>query len=253
VLPEILSLKGKGGISLIGMGYLILVATLLQALLLSVVIIILPLVFFKRSDIRPADHSMNIRAFVYFLALGLAFLFIEIAFIQKFILFLNHPVFAITVVLASFLVFAGMGSLWSARFVKSKQYDKGVKLSVLLIIIIGLCYAYFLGPVFTSLIYLPVMLKITLSVLFIAPLAFCMGVPFPLGLSRLSELRPGLVPWVWGVNGCASVLSSVLASLLAIHFGFTFVIVSALLLYALAAISSVGWLRYEWRQPDSCP
>lgn len=243
VLPEIFSLKGMGGMPLLGIGYLILVATFLQALLLSLFIIILPLVFFKRKEILASNHYLKIRVFTYFLALGLAFLFIEIAFIQKFILFLHHPIFAIAVVLAAFLIFAGMGSLWSKRFVNSEQYYQGVKLSILCIFIIGICYAYLLGPIFSSLIALPVILKVILSVLLIAPLAFCMGMPFPLGLSRLGEFRPELVAWVWGVNGCASVLSAVLATLLALHSGFTFVILFALGLYVLAAISSVGWLR----------
>lgn len=243
VLPEIFSLKGQGGMPLLGIGYLILVATFMQALLLSFFIIILPLIFFKGNEIQVSKNYLKIRAFIYFLALGLAFLFIEIAFIQKFILFLHHPIFAIAVVLAAFLIFAGMGSLWSKKFVKSKQYDKGVKLSVVIIFGIGICYAYFLGPAFSYLIALPDILKIILSILLIAPLAFCMGMPFPLGLARLGELRPELVAWVWGVNGCASVLSAVLATLLAIHFGFTFVILFALALYALAAVSSVGWLR----------
>jgi len=244
VLPEIFTLKGKGGVSLLESGYLILVATFLQSLFLSFIIIVLPLIFFKRSDIRASDNHINIRAFIYFLALGLAFIFIEIAFIQRFINFLHHPIFAISVVLASFLIFSGMGSLWSTRFVRSGRYDKGVKLSVLMIVVIGICYVYLLGPVFSYLIALPVILKIILSIVLIAPLAFCMGMPFPLGMSRLGKISPELVPWVWGVNGCASVLSAVFATLLAIHFGFTFVILSALVLYALAAVSSIGWLRY---------
>lgn len=243
VLPEILSLKGEGGVPLLEIGYLILVATFLQALVFSVFIIILPLIFFKRNNLRVKTHCLKLRSFIYFLALGLAFLFIEIAFIQKFILFLHHPLYAIAVVLATFLLFAGMGSLWSKRFVNTNHVDKGVKLSVLVICTIGICYLYILDPVFSSLIALPDLLKVITTVLLIAPLAFCMGFPFPLGLSRLSEIRPELVSWVWGVNGCASVLSAVLATLLAIHFGFNFVILVALVLYILAAASSVGWLR----------
>ena len=66
--------------------------------------------------------------------------------------------------------------------------------------------------------------------------------PFPLGLSRLAGTNADLVPWVWGVNGCASVLSAIVATIIAIHFGFTIVILSALALYALAAASSPCWL-----------
>jgi len=243
VFPEILSLKGEGGMSLLGMGYLILVATFLQAFMLSIFIIILPLIFFKRKNISTNINHLKIRAFAYFLALGLSFLFVEMAFIQKFILFLQHPIYAVSVVLAAFLIFAGLGSLWTKRLVNSGQYIKGVKLSVLMILFIGLCYVYLLAPAFAILMDLPVILKIIISIFLIAPLAFYMGMPFPLGMSRLAEISPEIIPWVWGVNGCASVLSAVLAALLAIQFGFTFVIVSALVLYALAAVTSVNWLR----------
>ena len=81
---------------------------------------------------------------------------------------------------------------------------------------------------------LPDALRILVSVSVIAPLAFCMGMPFPLGLGRLADHAPGLIPWAWAINGCASVISAVLATLLAIHLGFTTVIVAALALYALA-------------------
>jgi hypothetical protein len=81
---------------------------------------------------------------------------------------------------------------------------------------------------------LPEVLRILISVTLIAPLAFCMGMPFPLGLGRLADYEPSLIPWAWAINGCASVISAVLATLLAIHFGFAAVIALALALYALA-------------------
>ncbi|WP_126456604.1 SAM-dependent methyltransferase [Sulfuriflexus mobilis] len=243
VLPEIWSLTGQGGMPLLEWGYLILVATLLQALLASIVLVLLPLVFYHRGVGPPAGTALRLRAFTYFLALGLAFLFIEIAYIQKFILFLHHPIFAVTVVLAAFLVFAGLGSAWSGRFAATGRHARGVGWSVAMIVAMAVAYLFLLGPLFSLFIAQPTMIKVIVSVLLIAPLAFCMGMPFPLGLSRLAETGPGLVPWVWGVNGCASVLSAVLASLLAIHFGFTFVILAALALYGLAAISAQRWLR----------
>ncbi|MCK4950234.1 MAG: SAM-dependent methyltransferase, partial [Gammaproteobacteria bacterium] len=243
VLPEILSLVGKGGMPLLEWGYLILIATLVQALFASFFLILLPLFFYRRKKEKKASHSLTLHSFVYFLSLGLAFLFVEIAFIQKFILFLHHPIYAISVVLAAFLIFAGMGSLWSGRFADTGRHAKGVKFSVSIIVVIGISYIFLLGTIFSLLISLPMIAKIMLSIVLIAPLAFCMGMPFPLGLSRLGEIDPGLVPWVWGVNGCASVLSAVLATLLAIHFGFTVVILSALVLYAFAAVTSAYWLH----------
>jgi hypothetical protein len=91
----------------------------------------------------------------------------------------------------------------------------------------------------------PTSIKIILSIILIAPLAFCMGMPFPLGLSRLGVIYPGLVPWVWGVNGCASVLSAILATLLAIHLGFSIVIIIALIFYAITVLSSRIWIKNQ--------
>ena len=78
-------------------------------------------------------------------------------------------------------------------------------------------------------------LKALIALVMIAPLAFCMGMPFPLGLRRVADTAPGFIPWAWGVNGFASVISAALAALLAIQFGFMFVLLAALVLYAFAA------------------
>jgi hypothetical protein len=242
-LPEIWSLRGQGGMPLLEWGYLVLVVTLIQALLVRLILVLLPLYVYRPTASRLDGMAVKVRAFMYFLALGLAFLFIEIAFIQKFILFLHHPIFAVTVVLAAFLVFAGMGSAWSRRYASNGRHAEGVRWAVVMLIITATAYLFLLEPVFGLFIAQATTVKVILSILLIAPLAFCMGMPFPLGLSRLAETVPALVPWVWGVNGCASVLSAVLASLLAIHFGFTFVIIAALVLYALAVMSAQHWLR----------
>ena len=237
VLPEIFTLMGRGGLLLVEWGYLILIATLLQALLASLVLIILPLFFLRRTSVsRDVPGVSPWRAFGYFFALGLAFLFIEIAFIQKFILFLHHPLYAVSVVLASFLLFAGLGSAYSRRYSRDGNHGRGIKLAVIGIILFGLVYLLVLGPAFSLILDWPNLAKVGIAIAFIAPLAFCMGMPFPLGLSLLGDRAQHLIPWAWGVNGCASVLSAVLATLLAIHFGFTVVVVLALLLYGVAAL-----------------
>ena len=82
---------------------------------------------------------------------------------------------------------------------------------------------------------LPLAAKSVIAVSLIAPLGFAMGMPFPLGLSRVSESAPALLPWAWGINGCASVVAAVAATLLAVHFGFTVLLALALGLYAAAA------------------
>ncbi len=90
-------------------------------------------------------------------------------------------------------------------------------------------------PLFRWLMPLPDALKIAVSLVLIAPLAFFMGLPFPLALVRVAAARPGLVPWAWGINGCASVLSAILAILLAMSLGFSAVLLIAIGLYLVAA------------------
>jgi hypothetical protein len=88
---------------------------------------------------------------------------------------------------------------------------------------------------FRWLMPLPDTLKIAVSLVLIAPLAFFMGLPFPLALVRVAAVRSGLVPWAWGINGCASVLSAILAILLAMSLGFSAVLLIAIGLYLVAA------------------
>ena len=229
-LPELLSLRQQGGMPLLEWGYLVLIATLLTALLASFLLVLVPL--WLRRGSGTAVPGLRWRIIVYFAAIGTAFMFVEIAFIQKLILFLHHPLYAVSVVLCAFLVFAGLGSLMSARWCKQ------VPLSGIIagISLLSLLYILFLPGLFNWLMQLPGEYKVPVSALFIAPLAFLMGMPFPLGLGVVSEKLPSWIPWAWGINGCASVVSAILATLCAIHFGFVFVVFVAVLLYLLAAL-----------------
>jgi spermidine synthase len=233
VLPEIFSLREKGGLPLLEGGYLVLVATLVQALVASVILILLPL-FFASKEKRSSNPVSKSRVVTYFLSVGLAFLFIEIAFIQKFILFLHHPLYAVALVLTAFLIFAGLGSGFSWRLVKGGYYRHAITVSVIGIVVLGLLYMLFIGSVFAQFQSLSIAVKIPLTLIMIAPLAFFMGMPFPLALAKLGDIAPNMIPWAWGVNGCASVVSAVLATILAIAIGFNAVIVLALLLYGVA-------------------
>ena len=232
-LPEVMALRKAGGAGLIEWGYLVLVATIVQAAVLGLVLILLPL-----SLVRRAWPAGTARRFgFYFLLLGLAFLFVEIAFIQKFILFLSNPLYSVAVVLSGFLLFAGLGSASSERLARRLPWPgvSPVTVAVAAIAVLALGYVLVLPAVFGRFIGLADPAKIIVSLALIAPLAFFMGMPFPLGLKRLSGLAPGFLPWAWGINGFASVVSAVLATLLAIEFGFNVVILLALVLYALAA------------------
>ena len=168
---------------------------------------------------------------LYFLAIGIAFLFMEIAFMQKFILFLHHPLYSFAVTLSVFLVFAGLGSYFTARLSATMSRQRILLVSISGIVVIGLAYILLLGDLFSWLSAIPLLSKIVVTILLSAPLALLMGMPFPLALSVLSSHARELVPWAWGINGCASVISASLATLLAIHFGFSTVIVIAVCLY----------------------
>jgi hypothetical protein len=114
--------------------------------------------------------------------------------------------------------------------------------SIAAIVSLGAVYTMVLPPLFGGLMGLSLPAKIAVAVGLLAPLGFVMGLPFPLGLGRVSHSTPTLVPWAWGINGCASVVAAVMASLLAMHVGFTAVLVLALVLYTATPLL-LGWGR----------
>jgi hypothetical protein len=204
---------------------------LAQALLAGFLLILLPLAL-----AGPAwPGGAGLRAGAYFFLLGLAFLLVEIAFIQKLTLFLGHPLYAIAVVLAGFLVFAGVGSGLSAALARRAGSRAAIAVAVTGIVTVALAWLVLQPLLFANWLGLGDAARIALSLLLIAPLALFMGMPFPLGLARLADEMPGFIPWAWGLNGFASVLSAALATLLAIEFGFSAVVIIALSLYAGAA------------------
>jgi SAM-dependent methyltransferase len=241
-LPEILHLLGSGGIFLMESGYLILIAALLQAIVVSLLLIALPLWLWKsKLGINPGSLN-HLRILVYFFCLGLAFLFIEIAFIQKFILILHHPLYAITVVLSTFLLSAGTGSHFSAKLSCSTEKSV-IMLPIAVISLLGISYSLGFESIAGFLLKTGNLNRYMFSILLIAPLGFCMGMPFPMALAKISQSAPALIPWIWGINGCASVISAILATLIAMQFGFTVLIFLAIALYGVAA----------WCFPDSSP
>jgi len=220
-LIELLASGQRAGLGLIEWGYPILLATLAQAVIVGGVLIVLPLAAIGRRRLdRPGD-PLPLRRFVaYFLALGLAFLFVEIAFIQKLQVVLGHPLYAVSVVLASFLVFAGIGASVAQRLSAANPERRH-----------RLARAAVAGIAVLAVAYLVVLPVVSAGMAAMAPLAVLMGMPFPLGLAATAARAPRLVPWAWGINGCASVVSAVLATVLAVHLGF----IAAVAIYAVAA------------------
>ncbi len=230
LLPELAALRSQGGLTLVDTGYLVLVATLALAVPLSIVLIVAPLAALG----RPRGPS-RLRSGTYFLCLGLAFLFVEIACMQRYGLFIGHPLFAAVAVLVGFLVFAGAGSLTAARL---RHRPRAVHWAVVGIVLLLMIQIIALPP--QPGLVATTTARIAATLALIAPLAFLMGIPFPLGLSRLAAEAPALVPWAWGINGCASVLSALLAALLSVHLGYSAVLLLAAALYAAAVMAWSG-------------
>jgi spermidine synthase len=231
---EAMALRGEGGLPLIEWGYVILLVTLAITLLIGALAILTPLLWLRRTTESTTHVIHPAWVLLYFFAIGLAFLFIEIAFMQRFLRFLHHPIYAISISLTGFLIFAGLGSRACGSLSKQMGRLRLAGTALGGIGLLSLLYLLGLDWLFNTLAHLHLMTKALLTLLLVAPLAFLMGLPFPLALALLRADASSLVPWAWGVNGYASVISASLATLIAIHYGFTSVILSAVMIYLMA-------------------
>ncbi|MCX5770395.1 MAG: hypothetical protein NTZ09_09010, partial [Candidatus Hydrogenedentes bacterium] len=167
---------------------------------------------------------------LYFCCLGFAFIFVEISLMQRFALLLGHPARSLALVLASLLIFAGLGSYSKERF--------GLNLTVALALLVAaiLAAAFVYPRIETRMLGLSLELRGLITVILVFPAAFFMGMPFPAGIKIVQRLGSDAVPWMLGVNGGATVLGSILAISCAIAFNFTTVLVMAAAGYALALL-----------------
>ncbi|MEE9580241.1 MAG: hypothetical protein V3V74_02855 [Nitrosomonadaceae bacterium] len=129
-----------------------------------------------------------------------------------------------------------MGSWLAGRWQEKTTSRWHVPLAVMLMGVLSLLYLVILPDLFQAFIHFSDLAKIVISLVLIAPLALCMGVPFPTGIMRLANSAQEAIPWAWAINGCASVVGAVLATLLAIHLGFAMVILMGTLIYGLSCV-----------------
>jgi spermidine synthase len=229
-LSYLLKALGREWIPFLEWGYVILWATLVQALIVTPVLMFLPLVFIGTHGKR-ASPLRKVNIVLYFSMLGLAFMFMEMGYIQRFIMVLAHPMVALALVLGIMLIFSGMGSLVSTRIGEGKRW---VPFGALLLL--SLTSLVLLDGILKALLPYSFFVKCISAVFLLGPLAFFMGMPFPMGLQLVSDRQSAYIPWVWGVNGVASVIAPVLGSLLSVCLGFRAVMLLSLFLYCLA-----GW------------
>jgi MFS family permease len=208
-------------------GYLLPVL-FLQVVIVSVMLILLPLARLK-VDRAATNGRSPLPALSYFALLGIAYLFVETAFIQKMILNLENASYAASAVIASVLIGSGIGSALASRI-------RMINNTRILIVLAGLVFLYsFLLPGMIGVMAgLELTMKIILSFLLILPAGILMGAPFPLGISVLGESFPRLIPWAWSVNGCFSVLAPILAVMLALSTGYQIVLFSGAAAYLAA-------------------
>jgi hypothetical protein len=198
-------------------GYLVPLA-LLQALGLSVLLILLPLRRLGGAEVegRPAILA-------YFFCLGIGYMFVEIATVQRFILLLSNPTYSISAVIFSLLLASGVGSYLSGWI---RPMSKGHKLVLFTVGILTILYSL-ASPILSFLLGLPLNARLIAAFVIIVPLGLLMGMPFPIGVRMLTDSKKALIPWAWAVNGCASVLGSILPIILALSFGFSPVLLVA--------------------------
>ncbi len=209
---------------------------------LAVGLIVAPLVALRGRSLRELVAGYR-SALLYFACLGVGFLLVEIVLIQRFILFLGHPVYAISVILFSLLFFGGLGSYASGRV---RPQRRGAFLRVVLLLLVLLLGLYNVGyaALLEAFIGLHVVYRIALTVLLVCPLGLLMGMPFPMGIAAVHDREPRIVPWAWGINGTLSVLGSVLAAVLSISFGFSVALLVGQLAYLVALVVVLVW---PWR------
>jgi len=232
-----------------GAGYLVILVVLVMAVLLAAMLVFLPVVvrrvLRKSSDRRPA---FALRPLLYFMFIGFAFLLVEMPLIQRFILFLDHPAYAMTMTLFSLLFFSALGSRVSHRL--------PLRYALITLVFLLLLLPFALPRLYDLTLGLPLFYRLLLTLAVLAPLGFLMGVPFPAGIRWLQNHhtvhRPAdgqtlaadqayMIPWVWAANGAASVIAAVLAALLALSFGFTWVLLVGAGFYFAAWITGAAW------------
>lgn len=228
-LPELKrQLKGRFP-AFMELGSLLQVVALLQSLILSAVMLFLPLI----PGVRACKDIRGRRAgILYFFFLGTGFMLLEMGFMQKLILYLSHPIYSAAVVIAGFLIFAGLGSgisgLWHGKPIRV------LRMTIVFMLIIILLSALGGQKLLDATGALALPLRVVVSLFMIAPLALAMGHLFPMGLRRLRMNAPAMLPWAWAVNGFASVIATVSAPLLAMSIGFSRLIILAVMCYIAA-------------------
>ena len=232
---RLFGMSGQEQIPFSEWGYLVSWATLLQGILFGAIVILIPL-FARKAKLRQQKGKLSV--FVYFSALGLGFMLIEISVIQKLNLVIANPLYSVALVISSLLIFSGIGAGFSSRF--SKTPVRGITVAAIGIAASLLLHTLVFALATPEFLSLGQIGRIAVAVISLAPVGFFMGMPFPLALEHLGSKNESLLPWGLAVNGSVSVFAAVFTGIVSMHLGFTAVIVIALACYMLAFVSFPG-------------
>jgi spermidine synthase len=213
-------------------GYLLLLATFLQSLAFGFLIILLPLTLRRRELFKGKKGTLKV--ILYFGCLGLGYMMAEIFLIQRFVYFLADPIYSNAIVITVLLISSGIGSLLSERLKAGRE--TAVRISAAGIALLALFYLFGLPSLLRVFLGSPLLLRAVLTAVFISPIGLCLGIPFPSGLSSLSDSRKEILPWAWGMNGALSVTGSVLTRLISTSEGFSTVLAVMAGLYLVAGL-----------------
>lgn len=218
----------------INLGIVVLFMLLIISLVAVAVFLILPLVL---SD-RQGRQQASLAGLLYFIAIGLGYILVEISLIQRFVLFLGHPTYALTVVVFLLLLSSGAGSVTARKWITSSGNARNLLASIVGLVML---YVFVLPAILETAVGQAFFAKLLISGALLVPLGFLMGMPFPAGLKLLAESGKSTVEWAWAMNSAASVLGSVSAMVIAIHFGLSITLACAAVSYLLAAGFSRTW------------
>jgi hypothetical protein len=232
VIENILAGTGHGMDWRINLGIVVLGMLLIISALAVLAFLILPLALHRRKD---HQQKTGLLALLYFIAVGFGYILVEISLIQRFVLFLGHPTYALTVVVFLLLLSSGAGSVAARRRITSATRILLLLGAITGLIVLDVVVLPWLLP---SAVGLPFGIKLIMSAAVLAPLGFLMGMPFPTGLRLVPT-----VEWAWALNAAASVLGSVLAMVIAIHYGLSITLLCAAVAYAFAGLFSRTWQR----------
>ena len=202
-------------------------------LVLTVLFLIVPLFLARRASLphRPGTAA----TLGFFMMIGLGFIMVEVPLMQRFVLYLGHPVYAISVILFSLLLFSGIGSFLTQR-VTGPGAARWLKVSIPALLLLLLVYNFTLEKLFHLTQSQAVPLKILLSVLLLMPMGMLMGMPFPTMMRRVHDWSESMIPWCWGVNGATSVLGSVSGVIIALSWGFSASLFTGMAAYLIALV-----------------